>query len=103
MYNLENASSKQLVKMKVAKAIRDAGKQAGDTGSTAVQIAVLNQKILNLSEHTMKNRKDKHSRRGLDLMMEKRRKLLQYLKRKDFTEYRETLQSLKLRPVAGIR
>lgn len=103
MYSLDNASSRQLVKAKIAKAITEFGEKPGDTGSTQVQVAVLHTKIVALSEHCNANRQDKHSRRGLEIMMEKRRKLLQYLKRKNFAKYNDVIKRLKLRPVAGIR
>ena len=60
-------------------------------------------KINNLGAHCSKFRQDKHSRRGLQMMYEKRRKLLQYLKRTDFAKYTAILPALKLRPVVGVR
>lgn len=103
MYSLEHASNRQLVKAKIAQAIAEFGEKPGDTGSTSVQVAVLHAKITSLAEHCNSNRQDKHSRRGLEIMMEKRRKLLQYLKRKNFAKYNDVITRLKLRPVAGIR
>ena len=103
MYSLDHASNRQLVKAKIAQAIIEFQEKPGDTGSTQVQVAVLHTKIVSLSEHCNANRQDKHSRRGLEIMMEKRRKLLQYLKRKNFAKYNDVIKRLKLRPVAGIR
>lgn len=99
MYSLDHASSRQLVKAKIAQAITEFQEKPGDTGSTQVQVAVLHAKIVSLSEHCNANRQDKHSRRGLENMMEKRRKLLQYLKRKNFAKYNDVIKRLKLRPV----
>lgn len=69
----------------------------GDTGSAEVQIALLTAKIENLKDHLLEHKKDNHSRRGILLMVAKRRKLLAYLKKKDATKYSEVLEKLKLR------
>lgn len=68
-----------------------------DTGSTEVQIALLTERINLLSEHFAHHKKDLHSRRGLLLMVGKRRRLLNYLKKKDTTKYEEVLGKLNLR------
>ncbi|MFC1658251.1 30S ribosomal protein S15 [Candidatus Omnitrophota bacterium] len=68
-----------------------------DTGSTEVQIALLTQRINILSEHFDKHKKDMHSRRGLLMMVGKRRKLLNYLKKKDTRKYEDVLNKLNLR------
>ena len=68
-----------------------------DTGSTEVQVAVLTARIRELTEHKRAHKKDFHSRRGLLIMVGKRRKLLQYLKRKDFMRYQTLIQRLGLR------
>lgn len=65
---------------------------ASDTGSPEVQIALLTKRILELSEHLKVHRKDNHSRRGLLQMVGKRRRLLEYLKRKDATRYSTSLE-----------
>jgi len=69
----------------------------GDTGSPEVQIAVLTQRIKELTEHLKSNKKDHHSRRGLLKMVGKRRGLLDYLKNKDITRYRDLIEKLGLR------
>ena len=69
----------------------------GDTGSAEVQIALLTARIADLSEHFKKNIHDHHSRQGLLKMVSGRRKMLDYLKNKDITRYRELLTSLGLR------
>ncbi|WP_102028263.1 30S ribosomal protein S15 [Salirhabdus sp. Marseille-P4669] len=68
-----------------------------DTGSPEVQIAVLTEEIQNLNDHLRVHKKDHHSRRGLLKMVGKRRNLLNYLRNKDVTRYRELIQKLGLR------
>ena len=68
-----------------------------DTGSTEVQIAIFTSKIENLKDHLLEHKKDNHSRRGIMLMVAKRRKLLNYLKRKNPESYSEVLVKLGLR------
>ncbi|NGP44084.1 30S ribosomal protein S15 [Bacillaceae bacterium SIJ1] len=68
-----------------------------DTGSPEVQIAVLTEQINSLNEHLREHKKDHHSRRGLLKMVGKRRNLLNYLRKKDVTRYRELIQKLGLR------
>ncbi len=71
--------------------------QQGDTGSPEVQIALLTERINHLNEHLKIHSKDHHSRRGLLMMVGKRRGLLGYLKNKDIERYREVLKNLNLR------
>jgi small subunit ribosomal protein S15 len=68
-----------------------------DTGSPEVQIAVLTEQINTLNEHLRTHKKDHHSRRGLLKMVGKRRNLLNYLRNKDITRYRELINKLGLR------
>lgn len=68
-----------------------------DTGSSQVQIALLTQRINELTEHFKVHKKDNHSRRGLLKMVARRRKLLDYLKRRNIGEYHEVIKRLKLR------
>lgn len=68
-----------------------------DTGSAEVQIALLTQRVTHLTEHLRTHRKDFHSRRGLIAMTNRRRKLLDYVKKHDLDKYRELLERLKLR------
>jgi small subunit ribosomal protein S15 len=68
-----------------------------DTGSPEVQVALLTASIIELTEHMKVHKKDLHSRRGLIAKVNKRRKLLDYLKKKDSTRYTEVIQSLGLR------
>ena len=69
----------------------------GDTGSPEVQIALLTQRITELTEHFKVHKKDNNSRRGLLILVSKRRKLLDYLKRGDINEYHEIIKKLGLR------
>jgi small subunit ribosomal protein S15 len=68
-----------------------------DTGSSQVQVALLTQRINELTEHFKVHKKDNHSRRGLLKMVAQRRKLLDYLKRKNIAEYHAIIKKLKLR------
>ncbi len=69
----------------------------GDTGSTEVQIALLTERIRRLTEHLRTHRKDHHSRRGLMMMVGRRRRLLRYLEREDPQRYRKIIAQLGLR------
>jgi small subunit ribosomal protein S15 len=69
----------------------------GDTGSPRVQIALLTERINTLTEHFRTHRKDHHGRRGLLMMVSKRRRLLDYLKRTDREGYRQLIEALGLR------
>jgi small subunit ribosomal protein S15 len=73
------------------------GKSGADTGSTEVQIALLTARINELTEHLREHKKDHHSRRGLLMLVGQRRRLLNYLQRKDLDRYRELLGELGLR------
>ncbi len=68
-----------------------------DTGSTEVQVGLLTQRLNELSEHFKSHEKDHHSRRGLMRIVSQRRRLLDYLKRKDFDRYRKLIDELGLR------
>ncbi|MEJ2059631.1 MAG: 30S ribosomal protein S15 [Gammaproteobacteria bacterium] len=70
---------------------------AGDTGSPEVQVALLSARIEHLTSHFASHKKDHHSRRGLLKMVNQRRKLLDYLKKKDVSRYQELIGSLGLR------
>ena len=68
-----------------------------DTGSPEVQVSILTTRIKNLTGHFKDHKKDNHSRRGLLGLVARRRKLLDYLKRKDYNKYLKTIQELELR------
>ena len=69
----------------------------GDTGSPEVQVAILTERINNLTEHFKEHKKDNHSRRGLLKMVSQRRKLLDYVRSKDEQRYKDLITSLNLR------
>ena len=73
------------------------GKGAADTGSAEVQIAVLTRRIADLTEHLKLHKHDHHSRRGLLMLVGRRRRLLEYLKREDIARYRDVVAKLGLR------
>jgi small subunit ribosomal protein S15 len=77
--------------------IEDNATNKGDTGSPEVQVAILTERIRNLTDHFKAHHKDNHSRRGLLMMVNKRRNLLAYLKRKDLERYNSLIQKLGLR------
>ena len=77
--------------------IQDNARQANDTGSPEVQVAILTCRIVTLTEHFKQHHKDNHSRRGLLMMVNKRRSLLDYLKRKDVDRYNALIAKLGLR------
>lgn len=72
---------------------------SGDTGSTEVQIAILQARILQITDHLRTHKKDYHSRRGLLLLVGKRRRLEAYLRDKDIVKYRELIKKLGIREV----
>ena len=77
--------------------IREHGRGEGDTGSPEVQVAILTERIANLTQHFKGHAKDNHSRRGLLMLVNKRRSLLDYLRRKDEGRYAELIGRLGLR------
>ncbi|GHF16365.1 30S ribosomal protein S15 [Kordiimonas sediminis] len=77
--------------------IKEYGVKDGDTGSPEVQVAVLTERIVNLTEHFKEHKKDNHSRRGLIKLVNQRRSLLDYLKRKDEARYTKLIGALGLR------
>lgn len=77
--------------------VKEHARAEGDTGSPEVQVAILTERIVNLTEHFKANHKDNHSRRGLLAMVNKRRSLLDYLKKKDHARYADLIAKLGLR------
>ena len=77
--------------------INDNARGSGDTGSPEVQVAILTERITNLTEHFKTHAKDNHSRRGLLMLVNKRRSLLDYLRRKDEARYTALIAKLGLR------
>ena len=77
--------------------ITEHARSEGDTGSAEVQIAVLTRRITDLTEHLKTHKHDHHSRRGLLMLVGRRRRLLEYLKREDIERYRASVAKLGLR------
>lgn len=86
-----------LLKEEKAKIISENARTQADTGSPEVQVAVLTQRISELTEHLKTHPKDHHSRRGLLRMVGRRRRLLEYLRREDVERYRSLIAKLGLR------
>lgn len=80
-----------------ARVIKEFATKDGDTGSPEVQVAVLTSRITTLTEHFKTHKKDNHSRRGLLMMVAQRRKLLDYLKRRDEPRYQALIARLGIR------
>lgn len=77
--------------------IKEYGTKTGDTGSPDVQVAILTERIRNLTGHLDHHKKDHHSRRGLLIMVGQRRRLLDYVKRKEQARYADLIKRLELR------
>jgi small subunit ribosomal protein S15 len=80
-----------------ARVIKEFATREDDTGSSEVQVAILTSRITTLTEHFKTHKKDNHGRRGLLMMVAKRRKLLDYLRGKDEGRYRDLIQRLGIR------
>ena len=86
-----------ILKEKKQEIIKTYARHEGDTGSPEVQIAILSDRISSLTEHLKIHKKDNHSRRGLLMMVGKRRALLNYLRKKYIERYRSIIESLGIR------
>jgi small subunit ribosomal protein S15 len=86
-----------LTKDKKAELVDRYGRDSSDTGSTEVQVALLTERINELTEHLREHSKDHHSRRGLLMLVGRRRRLLRYLERTDLERYRGLVADLGLR------
>ena len=86
-----------ITKEKTAELIKEFGKGDGDSGSAEVQVAILTERIRNLTEHLKVHKKDNHTRRGLMQLIGKRRGLLKYIKNRDIDEYRALIKKLGIR------
>ncbi len=86
-----------LTKDKKAELVGKYGRSDSDTGSTEVQVALLTERINELTEHLREHTKDHHSRRGLLMLVGRRRRLLRYLESTDLERYRELVAELGLR------
>jgi small subunit ribosomal protein S15 len=86
-----------LSKQRTAEIIAEFGKDAKDSGSAEVQVALLTQRIRDLTEHLKIHKKDHHTRRGLLMLVGRRRRLLTYIKKRDIAGYRELISKLGIR------
>lgn len=84
-------------KERTAELMAEFGKNPQDSGSAEVQVAILSERIKNLTEHLKEHPKDHHTRRGLLMLVGKRRRLLVYIKNCDVLEYRELIKKLGIR------
>ena len=84
-------------KERTAELMAEFGKTPQDSGSAQVQVAILSERIKNLTEHLKEHPKDHHTRRGLLMLVGKRRRLLVYIKNRDVLEYRELIKKLGIR------
>ena len=80
-----------------AELIKTHARGTGDTGSAEVQVAILSERIANLTEHFKTHKKDNHSRRGLLKLVSQRRRLLDHLKKSDVARYQSLIEKLGLR------
>ena len=86
-----------ITKERKAELVKQFGKNEKDSGATEVQIAILTEEINGLTEHLKVHIHDFHSKRGLQMMVVKRRSLLDYLKKNDIVSYRKTIEALGIR------
>lgn len=91
------ADKLSITKERAAELIKEYGANENDSGSAAVQVAILTERIRNLTEHLKVHKKDNHTRRGLMKLIGKRRNLLKYIKNRDVEEYRELVKKLGIR------
>ena len=91
------ANKDSISKERTAELIAEYGKNAQDSGSAEVEVAILTERIRNLTEHLKEHPKDHHTRRGLLMLVGKRRRLLVYIKNRDILEYRELIKKLGIR------
>lgn len=91
------ASHMAVSKERKAELIKEFGKDANDSGSAEVQVAILTERIRELTEHVKVHKKDHHTRRGLLMLVGKRRRLLSYIKERDIENYRQLIAKLGIR------
>ena len=91
------ANKDSISKERTQELIAKFGKDANDSGSAGVQVAILSERSRNLTEHLKSHKKDNHTRRGLMMLIGKRRGLLKYIKDRDIEEYRSLIKQLGIR------
>ena len=93
----EMADRLSITPERVAELVKEYGKDEHDTGNVEVQVAILTERIRNLTEHLKVHKKDNHTRRGLMKIIGKRRGLLKYIKNRDIEQYRALVKRLGIR------
>eukprot|EP00934_Nitzschia_sp_Nitz4_P005154 Nitzschia sp. Nitz4//scaffold62_size106224//44953//45750//NITZ4_004355-RA/size106224-augustus-gene-0.91-mRNA-1//1//CDS//3329555853//5144//frame0 len=96
LFDLHNGSQSEVVQAQKKRGMELFQMREGDTGSSAVQVIALTTRIQQIQTHLRSHKKDKHSKRGLDALYVRRRKLLDYMERKDFESYRKVIKTLGL-------
>lgn len=96
MLSYVNANSKEVLNQRKANWVSSFGKHEADSGSASVQVCILTERIKNLTDHMRLNHKDMRSRRGLEFLVHRRRKMMWYLRRQDFALYNQVLEKLSL-------
>ncbi|MDR0514130.1 MAG: 30S ribosomal protein S15 [Coriobacteriaceae bacterium] len=91
------ANKDSITKERTAELIAEFGKAQGDSGSAEVQVAILSERIRNLTAHLKVHQKDHHTRRGLMKLIGKRRSLLKYIKARDIEDYRSLIKKIGIR------
>ena len=91
------AEKLSISKERTAELMAEFGKDANDSGSAEVQVAILTERIRNLTEHLKVHKKDKHTQRGLMMLIGKRRGMLKYIKERDIDAYRALIKKLGIR------
>ena len=90
-------SKLSISKERTAELVKEFGNNEHDTGNAKVQVAILSERIRNLTEHLKEHKKDNHTRRGLMMLIGKRRGMLKYIKERDIEEYRSLIKKLGIR------
>ena len=91
------ADKLSITQERIAELVKEYGKDENDTGNVEVQVAILTERIRNLTEHLKVHKKDNHTRRGLMKIIGKRRGLLKYIKNRDIEQYRALVKRLGIR------
>jgi small subunit ribosomal protein S15 len=96
LFDLHNGNQQEVVKAQKQRGMEVFQLREGDTGSSAVQVIALTTRIQQMQTHMAMHKKDKHSKRGMDALYIRRRKMLEYLEREDFDSYRRVVKTLGL-------
>ena len=96
LFDLHIDNQMEVVKAQIQQAMEIFQLREGDTGSSAVQVIALTSRIQQIKTHLLQHKKDKHGKHGLDALFFRRRKLLDYMERKEFDSYRKVVKTLGL-------